>query len=78
MVSPAHTVPTTGSFKGSFLKRERCAQRAVPQPHPLPGAGGVVSGVEVCLSTGSEELGEGTDESYSLSVPAGTPRRFVA
>ena len=49
-------------------------QRAVPQPHPLPGAGGVVSAVEVCLASGSEELGEGTDESYSLSVPAGTPQ----
>jgi hypothetical protein len=37
---------------------------------PLPAVGGELSGVEVCLTRASEELGPDTDESYALSVPA--------
>ena len=44
--------------------------RDIPEPPPLPAAGGELSAVEVCLTGASEELGPDTDESYALSVPA--------
>ena len=44
--------------------------RDIPEPAPLPAAGGKLSSVEVCLASPSEDLGPETDESYSLSVSA--------
>eukprot|EP00911_Craspedida_sp_UC1_P002272 UC1_evm1s1724 len=55
----------SGAFDGDNLYVRR------PIPQPKPGAApGVLSAVEVCLTSTSETLGPDTDESYALSIPA--------
>ena len=43
--------------------------RPTPQP-AAPVTSGVLTGVEVCIASSSEELALETDESYSVAVPA--------
>eukprot|EP01052_Picozoa_sp_SAG31_P020621 SAG31_NODE_1559_length_7882_cov_4.247591_6_plen_339_part_00 len=64
-------LPATDNGDDLFVMRN------IPPPLPLPTANSKLSVVEVCIAGISEDLGPGTDESYTLSVPIGPDKTVV-